>query len=431
MPMIPRPFRHPWFARFTGAVFLGSVGDEVSKLAMPLLVLDLTHSLAAAATLRIVQLVPYVLFGALAGALIDRAEKRRLLIASDAARFAVTAIVPLSVAAGLFSLPLLYVVAFALGTLDVAWTLTTDFSVVPSLVERDELTEANAAYLGGDRVARIVGPALGGVAIGLSGNANALWISALAYLPTLVVFVVMPPIYEVDAPTAPATPRTIAREIGEGFRALYESRILRALLVLMFVTNLGNNGIQTLLLFVLSEEHHVDPTAIGIALSLSGMVQILGSVFAPAIARGRPLGHTMIGIAIGAGVGALAAALMREWRLIVATIAARQTLQAAHIIYAFLPRQREVPPRLRGRMNGAFRTVVLVANASSPALLSWIQSVASSSAAFAAAGGLALLAAGITYFSPLRHYDIREAPEQLEAVEPVAETEAEADAAAI
>lgn len=422
------PFRHPWFARFTVSVGLGSVGDEITRLALPLIALELTHSLGAAATLRVMQMVPYVLFGAFAGALIDRAEKRTLLIVADVVRAAATVAVPLSAILGVFSLELLYAIAFLLGTVEVFWGITADFSVVPALVERNELTEANAAYLGADRVARIIGPALGGVAIAAFGTANALWISALTYIPTVFVFALMPRVYETEAPSSPLTVGNVRDEVAEGFRGIFENRILASLLVLMFVTNLGNAGLQTLLIYVLSEEHRVDAATIGIALSLSGVAQIMGSVAAPRIAKGRPLGHTMLWVVVIGSIGPLLAAVVRDWRLVVASIAVRQTSWAAHIVYVFLPRQREVPPHLRGRVNGAFRTIILVANASSPALLSWIQGAASSQAAFATAAALGFLGAAITWFSPLRAYDIRER-EELEALEPAAEREAEDETA--
>ena len=67
--------------------------------------------------------------------------------------------------------------------------------------------------------------------------------------------------------------------------------------------------------------------------------------------------------------------------------------------------------------------LVLLGDTSSPALLSAIQAVAGSPAALAAAGALGLAAVKITYFSPLRDYDIREAPRELETVEPEAEVE--------
>src|SRR2546423_9793201 len=111
------PLRHPWFAAFSGSVGLGGLGDEVARLALPLLILDLTHSIAAAATLRLVQALPYVFFGGLLGVLIDRADKRKLLIGCDALSVALTLTIPLSVAAGGLSPHLLQLIRFPLRTL--------------------------------------------------------------------------------------------------------------------------------------------------------------------------------------------------------------------------------------------------------------------------------------------------------------------------
>src|SRR3989454_9621337 len=210
------PLRHPWFAAFSGSVGLGGIGDEVARLALPLLILDLTHSIAAAATLRLVQALPYVFFGGLLGVLIDRADKRKLLIACDALSVALTLTIPVSVALGVFSLNLLYFIGFLLGTVEVAWGVTTDFSVIPALVEPDELTSANAAYFGIDRTARILGPTIGGLSIAALGTAHALFIAAAVFGATAFVFVLMPPIYDLHRPTPPITPRNTATEMAHG-----------------------------------------------------------------------------------------------------------------------------------------------------------------------------------------------------------------------
>jgi predicted MFS family arabinose efflux permease len=403
------PLRHRWFAGFTGAIGLGGLGDEVARLALPLLILDLTHSIADAATLRLVQALPYVFFGGILGVLIDRVDKRKLLIGCDLLSIALTATIPLSVAAGVFSLNLLYFIGFLLGTVEVAWGVTTDFSVVPALVEPDELTNANAAYFGVDRAARVMGPTIGGLAIAAFGTANAMFIAALAFVPTLVIFTLMPPIYDADrGAMAAITPRVIGRELAEGFGFVWRSNVLRWLLVLMFIANLGQQGIQTLLLYVLREENHLDEITIGLALSVAGAVTILASFIAPRVAQGRPLGHTLLGATALAGIVVTLTSLARDWRLIVAGFAARETAWTSFIIYAFVPRQREVPSRLRGRANGAFRTVVLVANSVSAPFLSAVVIATSSSVAFAVAGVLALVAVGATYFTPLRRYNLNE-----------------------
>jgi predicted MFS family arabinose efflux permease len=404
------PLRHPWFAAFTGSVGLGGLGDEVARLALPLLILDLTHSIAAAATLRLALSLPYVFFGGIAGVLIDRADKRKLLIACDALSVVLTLAIPLSVTAGVFSLNLLYVIGFLLGTVEVAWGVTTDFSVIPALVRPDELTNANAAFFGFDRAARVLGPTIGGFAIAAFGTANAMYIAALAFVPTLFIFVLMPPIYDVDRPTAPVTAANIGREMAEGFGFVWRSQILRWLLVLMFICNLGQQGVQTLVLYVLREEHRLDEVTIGLALSFAGAVTVLASFIAPRLARGRPLGHTLLGSVASAGVIVALMALARDWRLIVGGFAARETAWMSFIIYAFVPRQREVPARIRGRANGAFRTIVLMSNSFSAPFLSFVVVAASSSVAFGVAGASALLAVAVTYFTPLRNYNLNEPP---------------------
>ena len=91
------------------------------------------------------------------------------------------------------------------------------------------------------------------------------------------------------------------------------------------------------------------------------------------------------------------------------------------IIYAFVPRQREVPANIRGRANGAFRTLVLISNSFSAPFLSFIVAIASSSAAFAVAGASALLAVAVTYFTPLRDYNLNEPHDREDdVVEPTA-----------
>ena len=401
------PLRHKWFAGFIGAYGLGAVADEVARLALPLLILDMTHSITAAAALRVVQSIPYILFGAPAGALIDRADKRRLLIACDAASALLTVTIPLSAVAGFFSVEFLFVIGFLLGTVEVLWGVTTDFSVVPALVDEDELTDANAIFFAADRFARVLGPTLGGLAIAAFGSISAMWIAALAFLPTLAIFWRMPPVFNTVPAESALTVRNVMHEIGEGFTYVWKHPILRWLLLVMSLANLGGVGLRVLILYVLREEQHLDEITIGVALSLSGLAMVVGSVVAPRLVRGRPMGESMIWSIVVSGVAAATCALTGDWRLITAGFTAREIAWQLFIIYAFIPRQR-VPAQLRGRANGAFRTIVLISNSASPAVLSGIVVVASSAAAFAVAGALAFAAAGVAALTPLRDYALRE-----------------------
>jgi MFS family permease len=179
----------------------------------------------------------------------------------------------------------------------------------------------------------------------------------------------------------------------------------------MSLANLGGVGMRTLILYVLREEHHLDEVTIGLALSVSSIGLVVGSFIVPRITRGRPMGQTMVATVFLSALAALATAFVGDWRLVTLGFTAREIAWQAFIIFAFIPRQR-VPAHLRGRANGAFRTLVLVSNSSSPAVLSLIAVVASTGAAFAVAGGLGLIAAAIGAASPLRKYAARESEER-------------------
>src|SRR4029079_12679231 len=112
---------------------------------------------------------------------------------------------------------------------------------------------------------------------------------------------------------------------------------MRWLLVLMFIANLGQQGIQTLVLYVLREENGLDEVTIGLALSLAGAVTVLASFIAPRLARGRPLGHTLLGSAAAAGVIVSLTALARDWRWVVAGLAARESAGVGVLSYALAP----------------------------------------------------------------------------------------------
>src|SRR5256885_14127518 len=123
-----------------------------------------------------------------------------------------------------------------------------------------------------------MGPTFGGFPIAAIGNIGAMWIAALAFLPTLLIFWRMPPVYDViGGERTPLTVGNVMREIGEGFRYLWDQPVLRWLVVVMSLANLGGVGMRTLLLYVLREEHHLDEVTIGLALSVSSIGLVVGS----------------------------------------------------------------------------------------------------------------------------------------------------------
>lgn len=155
-PALGRDFR--WLF---GSATATNLGDGILLTAGPLMVASFTRDPFAVSMAVFAQRLPWVLFGLLAGAVVDRVDRRLLVMAADALRAVVVGLLALAVVLDLVSLPVLYLTFFLLGTAETfadnaASTLTV--AVVP----RDQLGAANARIFGSAMVTnQLAGPPLG------------------------------------------------------------------------------------------------------------------------------------------------------------------------------------------------------------------------------------------------------------------------------
>jgi MFS family permease len=152
---------------FWGGGSLSLVGSTMSRIAFPLLVLEITRSAASAGLVGALAALPYPILGLPAGALADRWNRKRTMIVCDLGRAAALGSVPLALWAGHAGLLQLCIVAAIEGSLftfyDAAW-----HAAVPRVVSAQSLPSALALNQGTLGMAGIVGPPLGGVLYGVA-----------------------------------------------------------------------------------------------------------------------------------------------------------------------------------------------------------------------------------------------------------------------
>ena len=135
-----RSFRRLWFAST-----VSSFGSEVAELALPLLaLLTLSATAAEVSLLRVAQFLPFLLATLPLGLLVDRRRRQRLalMVGADLGRFVLIAVIPITVWVGVARIELLYGFVFAAGVLTVLYQIA-DFAFLPSVVDRDQLVDAN------------------------------------------------------------------------------------------------------------------------------------------------------------------------------------------------------------------------------------------------------------------------------------------------
>ena len=218
--------------RFLSASALSNLADGIVKVGLPLVAVAYTRSPALVAGVAIAFSLPWLLFALPAGALADRFDRRRAMLAANTLRAVLVGLLAVAVALDVGSIWLVYVVAFAVGVTETLHD-TAGQSILPQLVARELLPQANGRLGAVERTANaFIGPPLagflcaGGVAVALAGPAG-LW--ALAVVAMLFVG----GRFRVERDTT----TSLRADIAEGLRFLWRHRLLRTLALMVGGSN--------------------------------------------------------------------------------------------------------------------------------------------------------------------------------------------------
>src|SRR2546423_7819869 len=139
---------------------VSNVGTQVSTLAFPLLILALTNSPAQAGFAGALRALPYVIFSLPAGALIDRWDRKRVMILCDAGRAIAMGSIPVAVVLNSLTIWQIYAVAFIEGTMFVFFNIA-EVAALPRVVPKSQIPDATAQNQAAFGVSGIAGPSIG------------------------------------------------------------------------------------------------------------------------------------------------------------------------------------------------------------------------------------------------------------------------------
>ena len=159
------PFQNADVRLLFGAQGISSLGSQVSHIAFPLIAIDVINaSNGSIALLELAYLIPFVLLGLPAGALLDRRTRRPVLIATDIARTGLLLIVPLCYVLNILSMPILLVVLFLIGACSLLYDVAHQ-SYLPAILRGPQLGVANGRLMAMESATGVAGPALAGLAV--------------------------------------------------------------------------------------------------------------------------------------------------------------------------------------------------------------------------------------------------------------------------
>jgi MFS family permease len=350
-------WRQSDFVNLWAAQSVTQVGTQISMLAIPLIAaITLDASPFAIGVLAAASQAPALVLGLVAGAWLDRIRRRPVLIAADLGRAGLLALIPLAYALDFLSMGLLYVVAFAGGSLAIFFDVAY-LSYLPALVKREQLVEANSKLEASNSAAQVVGPGLAGVLIGVFGAPFALVVDAISFVGSALLLRRIrteEPVHEPEGPRI-----SIREEIQTGLRCVVANPVLRALAGCSAVTNFAGFMFLAVYVVFMVRELGLGSTAIGIVFATGGLGALVGAVLAGPIVRRFGAGATLIAGQIGFGAtGLLVPLALLVPRFALPLVVAAEFFQwlflLIYAVNAISVRQCLSPDAMLGRVNATF-----------------------------------------------------------------------------
>ncbi len=346
-----------WSNRSFLSLWLGqsisSLGSNITYLALPWLVLELTDSPAQMGIFAFVMLLPEALVNLPAGLWVDRHRRWNIMVLSDVFRSALLLSIPALYLAGQLQLWYLYAFAFLLSSASVIFE-NAQVAALPGIVDRSQLVHANARMQAANTAMRIVGPAAAGFLIALAGPALALAVDGITFIVSVISLLAVKVRETVDASSGS---RPLA-DLWTGMKFLRAQRPLFWATAITLVLNLGYGPMEAL--FILHARNYLGfgEEQVGLIFSIASLGSMAAALMVERLsARGVSKGTMLVGSIFAGVVAYYGIVALRSFLPVSAAVALAWAAVTAFGVSFVSLRQSLVPGELLGRVNAAVRTI--------------------------------------------------------------------------
>ncbi len=342
-----------WFAGRT----ISTLGTEATAIAIPVLIFQQTGSPALTGLVSAVIVLPYLVFGLIAGGVADRMNRRGLMVASDLVGAMALVSIPIAHLAGLHSTVHILVVTFVVWTAFV-WFDAASFGALIAVVGKSKLAAANSALWSSATVVGIVVPALAGIVIALWGPEVILMADALSAVASALLIMRI----RTDLrPTAvvDGSSEKLWRSIREGLRFIWASTTLRLATLGMAALTFAGGLAMGLLVVFFARALDAPQGALGVFFAAAAVGALLASLTLTRLRRRFGPGRLMVLAFLGFVPLLVLFAFVPAWVASLVIWTAWNFLRTLATINNITIRQEETPPELQGRVNMTGRMIAL------------------------------------------------------------------------
>jgi MFS family permease len=359
MPRTPRPARTPIsvaqhpraYPLLWGGTASANLADGITLAALPLLAALITRDPALVAGIVIAQRLPWLVFVLFSGVIVDRFDRRMLLILGNVLRFGALGGMAIGLMFGVRELWLLYLVAFVLGTAETVVD-NASLAILPELVRRERTADANGRIFATQSIVNeLVGPPLGGLIFAVSTVA-AFASGSAAFLIAAVVYALLPRrVREAEPPP----PQPVFRALREGLRWFLHSPMLILMSSTAATINFLTAAAGGVLVLFAQDRLGLNDAGYGLLLAAGALGGIPAGLIGPALIRRAGEGALIVCATLGAGLAYLVAANTTSPIIMgIAVLVEGFAFTISNIVVITL-RQSIVPNALLGRVTSVYR----------------------------------------------------------------------------
>jgi len=353
--MDTRPLRIPAYRRLWSSTIVTAVGSQLTAVAVPKQIYDITGSSAWVGAASMAGLLPLIVFALWGGAIADSMDRRKLLLITNSGIAVTSVLFWVQAATGLESVVALMVL---LAVQQAFWGLNAPArnASIARLVPAGQLPAANALGSTVMQTGQVVGPLLAGVLIPVIGLPELYLIDALALCVTLWAVVKLPSL----PPLESATPRRAGwREVAAGFRYIS----LHKVLLLSFLADIIAMvfGMPRALFPQLAAQTYApygEGLALGMLFAAIPIGAVVGGLFSGTFSRARRHGWMVIGAVVAWGAAITGFGLSSNLWIGVVFLAAAGVADMVSMVFRGAILLSAATDEMRGRMQGVFTVVV-------------------------------------------------------------------------
>jgi MFS family permease len=312
-----------------------------------------TGSLAYTGAVLIATTLPAVLLSPVAGALADAWPRQPLMLVCDGLRALLTLGLAYLALTNQLTFPIVMVASATLAALTALFT-PANMAMVPLLVPKKDLMQANAMVETTMHGAGLVGPAIGGVVVAAAGVGGAFALNALSFAVSglALLRIKFPPAI------APADREPFWHSLGGGFRLLRAQPTIGGLLACFAVLNFFSISVLLFLPYFAKIQFQVGATGLGFMEAAIALGMFTGALTAGHLANGRKRFPVILGAMLGTSATFVAMGLFPHYGLHLALLALTGALFGAMNVVVMAFFQTRVPPNEMGRFMGVLTSVV-------------------------------------------------------------------------